>query len=58
MTRRVTLLMGLVRDFLGNFSTQGERYHFRLDGSMRGEIEPTGGEIETNLGNRKWGRLK
>ena len=25
---------------------------------MRGEIEPTQGEIETNFRNGRWGRLK
>ena len=34
---------GLLHDYFGNFSMQGERYYF-----MRGEIEPTRGEIEIN----------
>ena len=47
VTCRGTLLMEwrLLHDFFGNFSTCGERYYF-----MRGEIEPTWGEIETNIG--------
>ena len=47
MTGRVTLLMetGLLHNYFGNFSTRGERYYF-----TRGEIEPTRGEIETNIG--------
>ena len=49
---------GLFRDFFGNFSTQGEKYYFCMEGSTRGEIEPMWGEIETNLGNGRWGRLK
>ena len=45
-----TLLMetGLLHDYFGNFSTQGERYYFYVEGSMRGEIE-------MKLGNRRWG---
>ena len=35
---------GLLHDYFGNFSTRGERYYF-----TRGEIEPTRGEIETNI---------
>ena len=35
---------GLLHDYFGNFSTQGERYYF-----TQGEIEPTRGEIETNI---------
>ena len=35
---------GLLHNYFGNFSTQGERYYF-----MRGEIEPTWGEIEMNI---------
>ena len=38
---------GLLHDYFGNFSTRGERYYF-----MPGEIEPTRGEIETNIGGR------
>ena len=36
-----TLLMesGLFRDLFGNFSTQGERCYFCMEGSMRGQIE-------------------
>ena len=30
---------------------QGEKYYFHVDGSIRGEIEPMIGEIETNIGN-------
>ena len=46
-SQRVTLLMetGFLRDFFGNFSTQGERYYF-----TQGEIEPKRDEIETNIG--------
>ena len=44
---------GLLRDFLGNFSTQGERYYF-----TRGEIEPTCGEIETNIRGGKLGKTQ
>ena len=36
---------GLLHDYFGNFSTRGERYYF-----MRGEIDPTQGEIEMNIG--------
>ena len=36
---------GLLHDYFGNFSTRGERYYF-----TRGEIEPTRGEIEMNIG--------
>ena len=36
---------GLLHDYFGNFSMRGERYYF-----MRGEIEPTRGEIEKNIG--------
>ena len=43
--------LGLLRDFFGNFSMRGERYYFRMEGSTRGEIEPTQGEIEMNVGN-------
>ena len=34
---RGTLLMesGLLRDFLGNFSTRGERYYFHVEGHVR-----------------------
>ena len=48
--------MGLLHDYFGNFSTQGERYYFCMEGSMRGEIEMNlrngrwGGEIEMNIG--------
>ena len=31
---------GLPHDYFGNFSMQGERYYFNMEGSMRGEIEP------------------
>ena len=41
---------GLLHDYFGNFSMRGERYYF-----TRGEIEPTRGEIETNI--RKLGKL-
>ena len=37
--------MGLLHDYFGNFSMRGERYYF-----MQGEIKPTRGEIETNIG--------
>ena len=47
--------MGLLYDYSGNFSMQGERYYFHLEGSMQGEIEPMQGEIETNLRNGRWG---
>ena len=40
--------MGLLHDYFGNFSTQGERYYFCMEGSMRGEIE-------MNLRNGRWG---
>ena len=43
--------MGLLHDYFGNFSTRGERYYF-----TRGEIEPTRGEIEMNIG--KLGNLE
>ena len=36
---------GLLHDNFWKFSTRGERYYF-----MRGEIEPTRGEIETSIG--------
>ena len=36
---------GLLHDYFENFSTRGERYYF-----TSGEIEPTRGEIETNIG--------
>ena len=53
---RVTLVeTGSLHDFLGIFSTRDEKYHFHKEGSMRGEIEPTRGEIETHLGNGRWG---
>ena len=39
--------LGLFRDFFGNFSTRGERYYFRLEGSMRGEIETNSGKLGT-----------
>ena len=42
--------LGLFRDFFGNFSTRGERYYFHVEGSMRGEIEPTQGDIEPTPG--------
>ena len=47
MTRRGTLLMemGLLHDYFGNLSTRGERYYF-----TPGEIKPTQGELETNIG--------
>ena len=47
VTRRGTLLMetGLLHDYFGIFSTRGERCYF-----MQGEIKPTQGEIETNIG--------
>ena len=35
---------GLLHDYFGNFSTRRERYYF-----TRGKIEPTRGEIETNI---------
>ena len=49
MTRRGTLLMetGLLHDYFGNFSTRGEDSIFAW--GTRGEIEPTPGEIETNI---------
>ena len=28
--------LGLLCDFLGNFSTRGERYYFYVEASMRG----------------------
>ena len=37
---------GLLHDYFGKFSTRGERYYF-----TRSEIEPTRGEIETNIRN-------
>ena len=37
---------------------QDERYYFCMEGSIQGEIEPTGSEIETNLGNGRWGEIK
>ena len=46
--------MGLLRDFMWNFSTRGERYYFCVEGSTQGEIKPSWGEIEMNLGNRRW----
>ena len=57
VTRRGTLLMetGLLHDYFENFSIQGKRYYFHVEGSMRSEIEPMTGKIETNLGNGRWG---
>ena len=43
--------MGFLHDYFGNCSTRGERYYF-----TRGEIEPTRGKIETNIG--KLGKLR
>ena len=42
---------GLLHDYLGNFSKQGEKYYY-----MRGEIEPMRGEIELNI--TKLGKLR
>ena len=45
---------GLLHDYFGNFSTRGERYYF-----TQGEIEPTQGEIETNIRKlRKLGKTQ
>ena len=53
VTRRGTSLMetGLLHDYFGNFSMRSERYYFLVEGSMQEEIE-------MNLGNGRWGRLK
>ena len=50
-SKRVNLLIeiGLLHDYYGNFSMQGERYYFHMEGSTQGEIEPTQGEIEMNI---------
>ena len=47
MTLIDTLLMetGLFHDYFGNFSMQGKRYYFRVEGSMRGEIEMNTGKL-------------
>ena len=37
----------LFRDFFGNFSTRGERYYFRVEGSTQGEIETNIGKLRT-----------
>ena len=51
--------MGLFHDYFGNFPTRDERYYFRVEGSTQGEIEPMGGENETNLGKQeKLGKLQ
>ena len=55
MTRKGTFDgNGVALRLFGNFSTQDERYYATMEGSMRGEIEPTQGEIEMNLGNGRW----
>ena len=41
---------GLLHDYFGNFSMQGEKYYFHMKGSMWGEIKCTWGEIEMNVG--------
>ena len=53
-----TLLMemGLLHDYFGNYSTRGEKYYFRAEVSMPGEIKPMLGKIEMNLG--RWGQGK
>ena len=40
---------GLLHDYFGNFSTRDEKYYFRVEGNMQGEIEPRSGEIETSI---------
>ena len=46
---------GLLHDYFGNFSMQDERYYFHVEGSRRGEDEPTLGEIEMNIRQlRNW----
>ena len=52
VTPRGILLMetGLLHDYFGNFSMQGENYYFCMEGSMQGETEPMPGEIEMNIG--------
>ena len=49
VTRRGTLLMesALFRDFFGNFSTRGESYYFRVEGSTRGVFETNIGKLGT-----------
>ena len=42
---------GLLDKYFGNFSTRSERFYFRVEGGMQGEIEPMRGEIETNIEN-------
>ena len=55
VARRGTLLMEtrLLHDFLGIFPRETKYFdYFCVEGNMQGEIEPTRGEIEMNLGNR------
>ena len=40
---------GLLHDFLGIFSTRGEKYYFCMEGSTRDEIEPMRLNIKTNI---------
>ena len=40
---------GLLRNYFGHFSMQGERYYFHVEGSMWCEIEPMEGEIKMNI---------
>ena len=40
---------GLLHDFFGIFSMQGEKYYFCMEASLQDEIEPMWGEIEMNI---------
>ena len=54
---------GLLRDFFGNFSTRGERYYFRVEGTCEMRIVTQGKKylcevtlrvVEGTLGHARW----
>ena len=42
--------LGLLHDFFGNFSTQGERYYFHVESTLRENF----GVVEGTLGHARW----